>query len=265
MRGRVNAIMRALTVFDSGLTTARFALHGEVLPGIEDAVLVGEAFRRAVLGCAKRLLGPARIPRELSGHERPNQSNHQHAFWLPEPDAAGRVTHVLVHVPGGLSPAGVQVLSALRYVRLARTTSLLVTCEGLGDSTWFATRSAFAGESDRWQSVTPYLHPWHLKRTETRSPSALHAALLRQLRREWHARAEALPEIETFCTLSHVTFGERSLTTLDFRRFRCKRELAQPDTVGRLIEVRFAASIHGPLALGFACHFGLGLFVPVRS
>jgi len=29
--------------------------------------------------------------------------------------------------------------------------------------------------------------------------------------------------------------------------------------------VRFAAPIRGPLALGFACHFGLGLFVPATD
>jgi CRISPR-associated protein Csb2 len=52
------------------------------------------------------------------------------------------------------------------------------------------------------------------------------------------------------------------LRPIQFHRFRRKRGLVQPDTLGRLIELRFAAPIHGPLALGFACHFGLGLFRP---
>ncbi|MGQ0653218.1 MAG: hypothetical protein ACT4P4_13285 [Betaproteobacteria bacterium] len=38
--------------------------------------------------------------------------------------------------------------------------------------------------------------------------------------------------------------------------------LVQPDTPGRLIELRFAQPVRGPIALGFACHFGLGLFAP---
>lgn len=37
-------------------------------------------------------------------------------------------------------------------------------------------------------------------------------------------------------------------------RFRCEHDLTQPDTLGRLLEVRFAAPIRGLLALGFACH-----------
>ena len=47
------------------------------------------------------------------------------------------------------------------------------------------------------------------------------------------------------------------------RRFHHKRGLTQPDTLSRLLEIRFAEPVQGPLALGFACHFGLGLFVPV--
>ena len=43
---------------------------------------------------------------------------------------------------------------------------------------------------------------------------------------------------------------------------RRKRGVVQPDTLGRLLELRFARPVRGPIALGFACHFGLGLFTP---
>jgi len=32
-----------------------------------------------------------------------------------------------------------------------------------------------------------------------------------------------------------------------------------------LLEIRFAQPVRGPVALGFACHFGLGLFAPVSE
>ena len=61
-----------------------------------------------------------------------------------------------------------------------------------------------------------------------------------------------------------------SLVKLDaeliaLHHFRRKRGGVQPDTLGRLLEIRFTAPIRGPLALGFACHFGLGLFEPVSE
>jgi CRISPR-associated protein Csb2 len=40
---------------------------------------------------------------------------------------------------------------------------------------------------------------------------------------------------------------------------------AMSTTLGRLLELCFAQPVRGPIALGFACHFGLGLFFPVAD
>lgn len=42
-------------------------------------------------------------------------------------------------------------------------------------------------------------------------------------------------------------------------------ELIQPDSLGGFWRLTFPQPVQGPLALGFACHFGLGLFVPARE
>jgi CRISPR-associated protein Csb2 len=88
------------------------------------------------------------------------------------------------------------------------------------------------------------------------------ALILGQLRREWHGRGTALPEIMDIRELPSVQHGGRALRPLHFHRFRRKRGIVQPDTLGRVLELRFAQPVCGPLALGFGCHFGLGLFVP---
>lgn len=247
------------------LTTARFVLYGKPLPRIEDAVRVGEAFRLAALGCAKRLLGANDVPKVLSGHELGDDNRHEHAFWLPEADRRGEISHLLVHVPGGLSRGAAQVLTALQTVRYGEGQSLRVMLEGLGPTALFGSLSTLAGESAVWRSVTPYLLPWHLKKSRTRTPEALHQAVLEQLRKEWHARSLDLPDILDFAELSDLDFGGRQLRSLHYHRFRRKRGLTQPDTLGRLIELSFAAPVCGPLALGFGCHFGLGLFAPVSQ
>jgi CRISPR-associated protein Csb2 len=99
------------------LTTARFALYGEPLPRIEDAVRVGEALRLSVMGVARRMCGEDAIPPELSGHDFGERNKHEHAFWLADPSARGEVTHVLVHAPGGLSPAAMRVLATVQSVK----------------------------------------------------------------------------------------------------------------------------------------------------
>ena len=120
-------------------------------------------------------------------------------------------------------------------------------------------------ESTIWQSVTPYLHPWHLKKPEMRTQEAIATAILGQLRREWHGRDTELPEIVQIRELPSIQHGGRALRSLHFHRFRRKRGLVQPDTLGRMLEIRFAQSVRGPVALGFACHFGLGMFSPALA
>ena len=47
---------------------------------------------------------------------------------------------------------------------------------------------------------------------------------------------------------------------LNFHRFRSRGREGQPDTSGALLEIEFPEAIRGPMALGYASHFGLGMF-----
>lgn len=250
---------------DQWITTARFALYGKPLPRIEDAVRVGEALRLAAMRVAKRLLGPNGMPPELSGHRMPAPNRHAHAFWLPEPNQRGDIEHLMIHAPGGFGAASVRVLTTLRELRFEDGEPLRLMLEGVGQAALFAQASALAGVSDTWRSVTPYLHPWHLKKTQMRSPVALRAGLLEQLRREWRARGDHLPDVIEIDDVQVARFAGQELRPVYFHRFRRKRGLVQPDTLGRMLLVRFARAVRGPVALGFGCHFGLGLFEPVAA
>jgi len=250
---------------DAPATTARFILYGKPLPRIEDAVLVGEAVRAAAMGRAKRLLGPDSLPASLSGHGEGQYGPHAHAFWLADSNARGEVEHVLVHARGGFSPEAMRVLTALELVTRSEGEPLKLMLEGIGRASLFDEVTDLTAEAAVWRSVTPYLHPWHLKKPEMRTPEGTAVAILGQLRREWQGRGAGLPEIIDFRELLTVQHGGRALRPLHFHRFRRKGGQVQPDTLGRLIELRFAEPVRGPLALGFGCHFGLGLFSPLSK
>lgn len=244
------------------ITTARFMLYGKPLPRVEDAVRIGETLRSAVMGRAKQLLGPDALPTELSGHDLGDDNHHGHAFWLPDPNDRGEIEHLFVHAPNGLGADAMRVLTALRQIRRDEGEPLRVMLEGFGAAALFDRASPLTGESTVWRSVMPYLHPWHLKKPELRTSEATSAAILNQLRREWRARGGNRAEILDIHELPSVRYGGRELRALHFHRFRRKRGLTQPDTLGRLLELRFSQPVRGPVALGFACHFGLGLFTP---
>lgn len=239
-------------------TTARFALYGKPLPRLFDAVRVGERLRLALMGQARRLFGEG-LPSCLSGHDLPAGNRHGHAFFLPEPNRAGRIDHLIVHAEAGLDVRAIAAITELAEVRswqvgqreeggagraAAEPGTWRVLLEGVGERAAFAPHSRLLGESTDWVSVTPYLHPWHLKKGfETAD----------QLRKECRLRGiSQLPLVEPIAVPTP--------RPLQFYRFRSKRNLSQPDRHGQMLRLRFAEPVAGPLAFGFGCHFGLGLF-----
>ncbi len=60
--------------------------------------------------------------------------------------------------------------------------------------------------------------------------------------------------------LPTITVRNRPRRSVHFHRFRSKRGLRQPDTQGCFLRLTFAEPVAGPLALGFGCHYGLGMF-----
>ena len=47
---------------------------------------------------------------------------------------------------------------------------------------------------------------------------------------------------------------------LQFHRFRSRGREITTDAHGVFLSLRFPEAITGPVALGYGCHFGLGLF-----
>lgn len=231
-------------------TTAQFLVVGKPLPRVEDSLRIGELFRVAVLSEAKRRLGDDRIPPTFSGHGLPDGNRHGHAFYLPwDSDGDGRIDRLLLHVPVGMDTGQQQVIEGLGRLRSRDGGSeWRLILEGIGDTCGGALQSV----ATHWQSATPYLHPWHRKRGFN---------IEDQLRRE--CRERGLPEPTDLVPRAAIAVGSRQCRPIHFHRFRDRRNLPQPDRLGSFWRLTFAEPVAGPLALGFGCHFGLGLFVPL--
>ncbi|MFW6080604.1 MAG: type I-U CRISPR-associated protein Csb2 [Desulfosalsimonas sp.] len=229
------------------VTTARYAVYAKPLPRITDALLVGEKVRLAAMGLSKRLLN-GEIPVALSGHADAGATNHAHAFFLPEDtDGDGRIDHILVHAPMGLDRNSRIIMAALNRIRTKEGIDWQLLLEAMGERSHFSTTadSLLAG-AEIWQSVTPYLHPWHRKKK---------FGIDEQIQKE--CRLRNIPEPAAI-----EPVNPKKPQPLDFRRFRSKRGIMQPDRHGCFLRLSFSEPVQGPLALGFACHFGLGLFAP---
>lgn len=229
------------------VTQVRLQLLGNPLPRIEDSLPLGEAFRAALIHTLdKRLKLP--VPDWVSGHNLPAGNRHAHAFYLAEDsDGDGHIDHLLLHIPAGIGPEVRQALSRLNRLWLGKRGEWQLVFENSGDKV-----SPLAATACVWQSQTPYLHPWHAKK-------GFDAA--QQLRRECRSRGLPEPRLER---LESLPLGKTPRRPVHFHRFRKRRGLIQPDRQGSLWRLHFPEPVSGPLALGFGCHFGMGLFGPVE-
>ncbi len=231
-----------------GVTTVRLALSGKPLPRLEDAVRIGELVRMAAIHRADRLAGNPGVPSVLSGHDLPDGGGHQHAFYLPEDaDGDGLVDHILVHAEAGLDGVALQALDAIDRLWNDEGFEWQVLLEQSGVITQIQ-GSAYAGPARQWTSVSPYLHPWFQKKT---------FGIEDQLRRECRERGLPEPILERLAT---IPVKGRRRRPAHFHRFRNKPGLKQPDTQGSFWRLCFPRPVRGPLALGFGCHYGLGMF-----
>ena len=238
------------------VTTAQFLLIGKPLPRVEDTVRIGELMRQAVMSIfGKDENGLRLAPPLFSGHGLPENNRHRHAFYLPyDSNCDGRLDRVLIHVPDSFDERAQRAVSRLRRVWQPGGGEWRLVLEGMGNE---KTGVELTASSQCWRSVTPYLHPWHVKKK---------FSIADQIRRECAARKD-LPEITELKPIQTVKVGnQEQRRPIHFYRFRTlKRNRQQPDRSGSFWEITFTEPVKGPLALGFACHFGLGLFCPNQS
>lgn len=263
---------RSLTDDSARFQVARFVVAGRPLPSITDAVKIGEVFRRALMAHAKEP-GPVLSGRDENGAPL-RDPQHAHAFFLPEDhDEDGFIDHLVLYARLGLDRAVRRTAEGLRTLwiddRSTRDTNeegdtgrqeWRLALEGFGTPEQF-NDSALLRRSRTWVSATPYLRPLHLKGGD---PFEETCCMVRTEceRRGW-------PELEVRRD-GHgpdagrsINVGRQPRNVLAFHRFRSRRGLVQPDCTGLALRLEFTADIKGipgPPALGFGCHFGLGLF-----
>lgn len=234
-------------------TTVGFIVIGKPLPRVEDSVRIGEMMRMAVMSQAKRVCGEDKVPAIFSGHGLPEGNRHRHAFYLPwDSNHDGRIDRVLLHVPDGMQDEARRIVEGVKKLWSRDGGEWRLVLESIGSH---EIANILTKPNEIWESVTPYLHPWHVKKRFD---------VEAQIKRE--CRERGLPEPAVLESFDEVEVGKnRKRRPIHFRRFRNRRGLTQPDRQGGFWRLTFPQPVQGPLALGFGCHFGLGLFVPARD
>lgn len=265
-------------------TVARFAIAGAVLPLLTDALRIGERARHFLMGCSKKVESADSAASVFSGKNVDGSrldAAHQHAHYLSETRADGRITFLNVFAPMGFTDSDEQALSLLTGMWGDDGHDLQLVLLGIGHPDDFGGLDLKKGQSQQlatsktWVSRTPFVLTRHLKlKAEDRGDPARREAAteweLCQVVRLELARRSEFADLADSATIELLPGGSAGGTLLGgtqtpwlkFRRERKNGNGRNAGTHGYGFRLTFDQAVHGPIAIGYGCHFGLGQFIP---
>ncbi|MCY2987593.1 MAG: type I-U CRISPR-associated protein Csb2 [Planctomycetota bacterium] len=258
-------------------TVAHFLLDGPVLPPITKTLQVAEAFRRASMGCFRRWCErhrdeahAYRRPQVTEGFASPILSGkdqqgvsligQRHAHYLPTASESDphHIGYVTVFARDGFARAEVAAMTSLKKVDLGQLDALRAQLIGLGQPG--ALGRTLVGPSTVWCSQTPFLGHADI------GAGGRSRYLRKGLRREWRRLAEQVSEFKNveLCDIEELSpkeiDGRRLPQSREFLRARSKHGGREAYRAAAMFRLVFSQPIVGPLCLGYASHFGMGLF-----
>lgn len=250
-------------------TVARFALVSTVPPRITQAVSIGDRVHDALCKWSDQGKGRAAVFTGLDSDGRP-LSDHTHAHIFCEANGQREmVTEITVWAEMGFEEGACLALRKLNKVWGHGGHDIRLVLQGIGKPSDFADSALFSS-SKTWRSLTPFVSTRHAKTFRDGRPkidpdsgwqegSAGHD-LLRLLALHPNGGGSTirqLPERD-----GPYKFGERSLRSLQFQTVRHDGGGSRGEANGAAFTITFPEERSGPFALGYGCHFGLGLFIP---
>lgn len=191
---------------------------------------------------AAELLGLDEVRTPLSGHR------HAHILPLGLLQNDNHLDHILIWAPGGLSDPVQNILRLLRKIYdKGGSGELSVRFIGAGKAADFMAIPALRpvlGKARIWQSHTPLVLPRHRKANGRNTPDG-------QLIAELASRGLPAPEKIEWLREESIAFCHY---------IRTRRDKSPAENYGYALRLNFAEPVMGPLCLGYASHFGLGLF-----
>ncbi len=236
-----------------GYRHVKYAVHSKVRPRVQETVLFAERIRTKLMGIHRKIKGgdPELISSKFSGKnpEGAPLKSHAHAFFLPlDEDEDGRIDHLLISTEEPLNSTELMALDRLRSIWQSH---------GKPDASLVLTSAREEPDfkySSSWVSVTPFVTARHYRRGRGEYFNWLSG----EIRRE--CNFHRLPEPVSVDWIQWSMKGSRPIRWMEFVRGK----KGERDFRGYGCILRFSEHVAGPFALGARCHFGLGLFQPLK-
>lgn len=250
--------VKAVTTMLLSLTTATG--NRSALPPSTRTLPQAELFHRAIVGRVGK--GRSVHCPELTGrdeHGRPLRDNHAHAHTLPmDLDGDRHLDHLIIYARMGLGDTAQRAIRSLRRTwTKGGVGDIQLAVVGSGDlaalrqlpSPLQRQIEGLLGPADgcqTWQSITPFVPPRFVKHRGRHT-------LLGQINAELASRR--LPAAESCFVDPDLTRALRH-----YVRRRTHGGVPPFADLGYGLRLIFSEPVRGPLILGYASHYGLGLF-----
>ena len=263
------------------LSLTNTSRNDHALPSVVRTLPQAELIHQSLVVIAAKNGKPAMVLTGCDEGGHPLKGAHEHAHVNPlDLDDDGHVDHVLIWAPMGL---GADAQTAIRALRKTFTKGghepLRLALAMSGDLTHLARLSEPYGRKLEqivapdgarfWQSLTPFIPPRFIKR---RGKNTLKEQINAELRsrglpdpvsvQQLAPRPTSLRSVHLEQQSVGLVSKDHNLAWSRFRHFILSRRNGPqpPIRCGFAIQIEFEHPIRGPLALGYASHFGLGTF-----
>lgn len=249
------------------MESQRYAVIGSRPLDVRWTLPCGEAARRALQSIYGRLNDRAASATFSGKHAdgRPLEG-HRHAHFLfSDEDRDGILDHLTVAAAAGFDVPEREALATLDQIFVADA-RLQIALVRVTD--WMQLVDAsepWSHPARCWRSVTPFVATRHFKERGTRRDAFPRERLAEINLREELARRE-LPEVVSLAAVPVCALANgRSLDWHGFWQERQSGGGRRGMDRGKGFVLEFAEPVVGPLAVGYGCHYGLGLFAPVPT
>jgi len=246
------------------LTTA--SGNQSALPNCIRTLPQAELFHRAIVsrvGKGNQVHCPEITGKDENGKPLHDHHDHTHTFPL-DLDGDGHLDHLLIYAKMGLGENAQQAIRTLRRTwTKGGAGDIQLALVGHGELEILRNLpqpmkqriDTFLGPKDGarvWESLTPFVPPRFLKSKGKNS-------LVGQINAELTSRL--LPEVEKV----EIVPLNNGKNLRHYIRRRSRGGFPPPVDVGYDLKLYFSKPISGPLALGYASHYGLGLFNSIKD
>ena len=254
----------------------RFAIAGKALPMAYDTLRWGELARRCVMSQYGRN-NNGEVSQSLSGKDASGNpvKGHSHAFYLPtDEDGDGRLDHLTVWAPGGLATREFRAIVSVNTLNPGgQREPVQLAYQSHGKTRDFDGVTPLFASSHRWRALTPYVLTRHVKFRGPKDANGRRVMVDRpeeQIAREVSLRWPGSPNLvgidvqdlqKRIAPMRDAQGARKSGGFRPFDYFRYRRGGSNGGGVFNF-NLEFDGPVSGPLVLGFACHYGLGIFVP---